>query len=92
MICGILSLVTCCCCIPSAPLAIVSIVLGILQLNKGTTKGMAIAGIICSAVGLVLMIVSLVFSILFGDINYSSDFYNDYFNNYYDMIEELEDI
>lgn len=89
LICGILAIVTCCCSCPCAPLAIVSIVLGILQISKGTGKGMAIAGIICSAVGLVLMIICLVFTIF---LNTSSDLSNGYYRNYYDILQELEDL
>lgn len=89
LICGILAIVTCCCSCPCAPLAIVSIVLGILQISKGTGKGMAIAGIICSAVGLVLMIICLVFTIF---LNTSSDLSKDYYRNYYDILQELEDL
>lgn len=89
LICGILAIVTCCCSCPCAPLAIVSIVLGILQISKGTGKGMAIAGIICSAVGLVLMIICLVFTIV---LNTSADLSNGYYRNYYDILQELEDL
>lgn len=89
LICGILAIVTCCCSCPCAPLAIISIVLGILQISKGTGKGMAIAGIICSAVGLVLMIICLVFTIF---LNTSSDLSKSYYRNYYDILQELEDL
>lgn len=90
LICGILSIVTCCCSCPCAPLAIVSIVLGILQISKGagSGRGMAIAGIVCSAVGLILMIISLVFTIVMN----SSGFTGSYYQNYYDMIQELENM
>lgn len=54
MVCGILALVTCCIWCLSVPLGIVSIVLGILQIQKKTAKGMAIAGIVCSAIGILL--------------------------------------
>lgn len=54
MVCGILALVTCCIWCLSVPLGIVSIVLGILQIQKKTAKGMAIAGIVCSVIGILL--------------------------------------
>ncbi len=57
MICGIIALITCCIWCVCIPLAIVSIVMGILQLCKGTAKGMAIAGIICSSIALILLLV-----------------------------------
>ena len=63
LVCGILSIV-CCCWIGLFNLifAIPSIVLGIIAIKKKYAgKGMAIAGIICSAVGILLGIVLLVF-------------------------------
>lgn len=88
LICGILAIVTCCCSCLCAPLAIVSIVLGILQITKGTAKGMAIAGIICSAVGLVFMIICLMFTIFMN----TSELSENYYRNYYDILQELEDM
>ncbi len=43
------------------PLGVLSIVFGVLQLQKGTAKGMAIAGIICSVVGILLLIVLTIY-------------------------------
>ena len=62
MVCGIISLVLgCCLWYLSLPLAIVSIVLGIMSIKQQRPgKGMAIAGIVCSAIGLVLAILVLV--------------------------------
>ena len=79
MICGILSIITCCVWCLSVPLAIVSIILGILQLTKGAAKGMAIAGIICSGVGLLLMLCFLVWFVVFQ----ASD-------AYYEMIRDMQ--
>lgn len=61
MVLGIVSLVTICC-IPYAPiiLGIIAIVLGIVQIVKNESKGMAIAGIACGAVALVAYIFLLV--------------------------------
>lgn len=56
MVCGILALITCCMWCTVIPLGIVSIVLGILQIVKNESKGMAIAGIVCASVGLILFI------------------------------------
>lgn len=57
MVLGILSIVSICCSsvVPFLPviLGIVSIVLGIVQIVKNDAKGMAIAGIICSVVGII---------------------------------------
>ncbi len=79
MICGIIALITCCIWCTCIPLAIVSIVLGILQLCKGTAKGMAIAGIICSSIALILLLV-LTFA---GAVLQNSP-------AYYDLMRELQ--
>ncbi len=92
LICGILSLVTCCCCFPSMPLAVVSIVMGILQIKKGTAKGMAIAGIVCSAIGLVLMFISIAMGFVMDTSGDFTDYYRNYYRDYYDMLQELEDM
>ncbi len=74
MICGIISLLACCLWCISVPLAVISIVLGILQICKGTGKGMAIAGIVCSAIGLFLTLLFLVWFVMIQ----SYDGYNDF--------------
>lgn len=61
MVLGIVSLVCCCAAPFNAILAIAGIVLSVLVLvQKKPGKGMAIAGIICSAVALVLVILIVV--------------------------------
>ncbi len=52
MICGIGSILLCCTIIGGIVLSIVSVILGVIGL-KSAKKGMAIAGIICGALGLV---------------------------------------
>lgn len=79
MICGIIALLTCCLWCLCIPLAVVSIVLGILQLQKGTAKGMAIAGIVCSGIALVLLIILTVW----GSYLRTS-------GAYYDIMRELQ--
>lgn len=79
MICGIIALITCCLWCLCIPLAVVSIVLGILQLQKGTAKGMAIAGIVCSGIALVLLIILTVW----GSYLRTS-------GAYYDIMRELQ--
>jgi len=74
MICGIISLLACCLWCISVPLAVISIVLGILQICKGTGKGMAIAGIVCSAIGLFPTLLFLVWFVMIQ----SYDGYNDF--------------
>ena len=61
MVLGILSIPACCCNFFGAPFSIAGLVLGILAMGKIRSNpqmfkggGMAIAGIVCSAVGLLL--------------------------------------
>ncbi len=61
MVCGIVSIVTCCCEYIAIPLSIVAIVLGIISIKKQESgKGMAIAGIACGGAALAFIIVSLI--------------------------------
>ncbi|MCI8484842.1 MAG: DUF4190 domain-containing protein [Lachnospiraceae bacterium] len=81
MVCGILALVTCCLWCTCIPLAVVSIVLGILQIQKGTAKGMSIAGIVCSAIALILFFILTVW----GNYLQSS-------GAYYELLRELQEM
>lgn len=85
MVCGILALVSCCLWCTCVPLAVVSIVLGILQIQKGAGKGMAIAGIVCSSIALVLLIALTVW----GRYLESSGLYNEIMREYMHQIEEF---
>lgn len=77
LVCGILALVMCCIWCLSIPLGVVSIVLGILQIQKKTAKGMAIAGIVCSVLGILLSIVVFI-SARFAQTQYmDSPMYNE---------------
>lgn len=86
MVCGIIALITCCVWCACVPLAVVSIVLGILQIQKGNAKGMAIAGIVCSAIALVLLLVLTVW----GNYLQSSGLYNEIMQEYMHQIQEFE--
>lgn len=58
MIAGIISLVCCCLGMVSIIIAIAAVVLGIISIKKEEPKkGMAIAGIICGGVGLIISVV-----------------------------------
>jgi hypothetical protein len=66
MILGILSIPGCCCWFLGAPMAVAGLVLGIIGMGKirGNPQmlkggGMAIAGIVCSSVGLILDLVAI---------------------------------
>ena len=67
MICGILALpTTCCCSILSFPIAVAAIIMGAIAMSKAKAephiyggKGMAIAGVACGGVSILLAIVFL---------------------------------
>ena len=96
MVLGILSLVLFCTCI-NIPLAIAAIIFGIIQLTKkGTSKAMPVAGIVTSALSIVLFILAFFVFILSADFSkdikdglqeyqfnneYDYQFPNDFFNN-----------
>lgn len=63
MVCGIMSLL--CCCIPwlGFILSVGAIVLGIISMKKGERgKGMAIAGLVCGIIGVIIAAGILIFS------------------------------
>lgn len=55
LVCGIVSILLCCCCGIGAVVAIVGIVLAVLskKANGGKMSGMAVAGLVCSIIGVV---------------------------------------
>ncbi len=66
LVLGILSIPGCCCWFASGPMAVAALVLGIVAMNKIRSSplawkggGMAIAGIVCASVGLLLSIVAI---------------------------------
>lgn len=64
MICGILGVLCCCFGAIAIVLNVAAIVLAIISFKKAEPlKGMAIAGVICGAVGLVCAIVMTIFSV-----------------------------
>lgn len=66
MVCGIVSIVLCCIWYISIILAIVAVVLGVINNVKGLGgKGMAIAGIVTGAIGIILA-VALIALVAFG--------------------------
>lgn len=83
MVCGILSIVLCCCYgVVGIILAIVSLILAFIakKYNNGNFPGQALAGLICSIIGLVLSICMLA-SIIYVLINFKD------FNAYYEWIK-----
>lgn len=81
------------CCLPfllilSGLLGLLSIVFGIIAIAKKGGKGMGIAGLICSGIGLLLAIVILIFSILVGAglmamPAFMEEYEDYYYDNYY---------
>lgn len=65
MICGILSLLCCCVWYVGLVLGIVGLVLSIISLKQQKPgRGMAIAGVVCSAIGLGITLILGIFAIL----------------------------
>ncbi len=83
LVTGICSLV-CCCSGLNSILSILGIVFGAIYLSKGFKKGkgMAIAGIVCSAISLLLVVVLLILGLLGGVISAIPS----YFDTIYDTI------
>lgn len=95
MVCGIVSVVLVCCLTPVAILcAIAGIVLSIIALRKKQSKGMAIAGIITSAVGILLSIIMIIMTVAVSfsvvdkieNGNYNEYYYNDLYDEIYDDV------
>ena len=64
MICGILSIICCCAWYISGILGILGLVFSIMVIVRNLPgKGLAIAGVICAAIGLILAIGLLVFAL-----------------------------
>ena len=95
LVLGILALVTSCCCI-NYILEILSIIFGIIQLVKNQQKGLAIAGIVCSGISLLVGIWFLVEMIIgMNDPAFQDQyelFYDEIYNEVYDeMYNQLEE-
>lgn len=73
LVCGIASIIFGCCCgIFGTPLSIAAVITGIIcKKNNKPGQGMALAGIITGAVGIVVFILSMIFNaaVLFGGSN-----------------------
>lgn len=82
LVLGIVAIVFCCAFYISIPCGVVGLILGIIGNNKsrqfGIKNGIAVAGIICSAVGLAVCVVFWLFAIL-GSLD-SWDVYRDYYD------------
>lgn len=101
MIIGILSLVFFCSCI-NIPLAIISIVFGIVQLSKqGSKRWMAVTGIVTSVASLILFVVFIIAIILSPDFqdafwdsynrNMQQNFGDDYSSDFYPDLYDRDD-
>jgi hypothetical protein len=68
MVCGILAIPGACCCYSSIPLGIAACIMGPIAMSKAKAspqthggRNMALAGLICGIVGLVLTIIAVAF-------------------------------
>ncbi|NMA80272.1 MAG: DUF4190 domain-containing protein [Clostridiales bacterium] len=76
MVLGIISVITCCWWQLSVVVGIVGLVLGILHNKKQTTgRGMAIAGIVLSIVGIAIAVITLILAL--AGIGFLEDFANE---------------
>lgn len=77
MVLGICSIVLCCLGYLAIIMAIIGLVLGIVSLKgQKPGRGMAIAGIVTSSIGLVLLVVLLIIGFSIGDAINESYYYN----------------
>ena len=61
LVCGIVSILFICCTYIGLIVGVTSIVFGILSIKRGEdAKGMAIAGIICSAISILVIVITLI--------------------------------
>lgn len=81
MVCGILSILCCCVWYLGLVLSIVGLVLSIIALRQHKPgRGMAIAGIVCSAIGLGIGLIMGITSII---MMLRPDYQNQFMNNFY---------
>ena len=88
LVCGIVSVLCCCCGWLSIILGVGAIVLGIISLNNHEDgRGMAIAGIICGGIGTLMAVVIIILGGLMSsaDVNGSDVMVNE-------VIERIEDL
>ncbi len=87
MICGILSILVCCCGFLSLPFGALGILFALLARRKGQSiSGMSIAGIVTSAIGMVCGVAFLVLSFS-GTLTLMND--PAYHDEMYDTMEEI---
>lgn len=80
MVCGILSLITCCFYYIGLPLAILGLIFSIIGMKRNANgKGMAIAGIVTSAIALAIIVILLIIVLVAAN---SSPYYYYNFENW----------
>ncbi len=88
LICGILSIICCCLSWIALILGVAAVVLGIISIKKQEdAKGLAIAGIVCGGVGIVIFIVVLIIGLAGGEALNSLD--PDSINEYVEQLQNL---
>ncbi len=93
LICGIVAILCCVSFILGVPAGIVGIVMGCMSLKKKeASKGLPIAGIITSSLGILLTIILLIFVITMGYLgNKASDLADDFHTEWGEFIDESKD-
>ena len=90
LICGILSIICCCIGWFGLVLSITAIVLGILSINnQEDAKGMAIAGIVCGSVGLLIALVIVIINATLSVAGILSDVNSSGIEIYVDQFKEI---
>ncbi len=98
LVLGIISIVGCCCCgFFIIPCGIVGLILGIIGMKRakecGVNSGMSLAGIITSAVGIVigLIVAAFVGLAYIADNSFVEDFYSEFGEGYYEEYYDYDD-
>lgn len=89
MVLGIIAMVFFCLWYLSIPCGILAIIFGILGV-KSTNKGMAIAGIVTGAIGLVISIFIIVMLFMYGVATGISDILDDYSDSNYKSFDKYD--
>ena len=85
LVCGILGLLCSCCGWIGILVAVAGVVLGIISLNKEDARGMAIAGIVCGGIGLLIAVIVLILAASAGAALESMD--PDSVREYFEQLE-----
>lgn len=89
LVCGILGLLCCCCGFFGIIVSGAGVALGIVSIKKNCEgKGMAIAGIVCGGIGLLMTLIGMIIGGLSGSLSGISDL-DDFSDSIGDLLESL---